>query len=255
MTGSVSSETQPPSAKAKSTGGKSGTDSEQTKETQQKNDSPSNRTKDFNDKASKHLLPPLAAESRQTPSSSAQAAAASPQASGKPTFTRVSSIPAKNMDEGTNTLGRHGRAQSFLTLCSIDDDEHGFEDSGSRSELGGPVSAHRRRGEPRGYGTLERATSYSSLTMRPLFRSANSVRPRPAPPCTTTHLDYCRHPVNSPANSRLIRRGTPRANNPHPVGLYFQSPYNRDGKVSQSNIGVMLFMCGDRSTCTFKSAI
>lgn len=240
MTGSVSSEThgtQPPSPKAKSTGGKSGAESGEqtaiTKETQQKKDSPSNSPKDFGEKASKRLLPPLdtfVSESRQTQSSS-QPAAASPQASGKrPTFTRVSSIPTKNMDEGTNTLGRHGRAQSFLTLCSIDDDE-GFEDSVSRSEIGGPVSAQRRRGEPRGYGTLERATSYSSLTMRPLFRSANSVRPRPAPPCTTTHLDYCRHPAN-PANSRLIRRGTPRANNPHPVGLYFQSPYNRDGKVS-----------------------
>lgn len=236
MTGSVSSEThsaQSPSDKAKSTG-KPDAESEQTvnaKEAQQQqNDSPSDTSKDI-DKASKHSLPPLTTlttESQPTPSTS-QATAASPKASRKlPTFT---SSPVKIMDEGTNTLNRHGRAQSFLTLCSMDEDERNLVDSGSMSELGGPVSARRKRSDPRGYGTLERATSYSSLTMRPLFRSANSVPLRPAPPCTTTHLDYYRHPAN-PANSRLIRRGTPRANNPHPVGLYFQSPYNRDGKVS-----------------------
>lgn len=237
MTGSVSSEThsaQSPGDKAKSTG-KSDAESEQTvnaKEAQEQNDSPSNTSKDF-DKASKDSLPPLATlttstESQRTPSTS-QATAASPKASRKlPTF---SSTPVKNMDEGTNTLNRHGRARSYLTLCSVEDDERNFADSGTMSELGGPVSARRKRSDPRGYGTLERATSYSSLTMRPLFRSANSVPPRPAPPCTTTHLDYYRHPA-SPANSRLIRRGTPRANNPHPVGLYFQSPYNRDGKVT-----------------------
>lgn len=234
MTGSVSSEShsaQPPNDKAKSEG-KSDAESEQTvdaKEAHQQNDSPSSTSKDF-DKASKNSLPPLTTESQpRRTSSTSQLTAASPKASRKvPTF---SSTPAKNMDEGTNTLNRYGKAQSFLTLCNTDDDERSFVESESMSELGGPVSARRRRGEPRGYGTLERATSYSSLTMRPLFRSANSVPPRPAPPCTTTHLDYSRHPGNPAANSRLVRRGTPRANNPHPVGLYFQSPYNKDGKV------------------------
>ncbi|CAI8022782.1 hypothetical protein GBAR_LOCUS13345 [Geodia barretti] len=121
-------------------------------------------------------------------------------------------------------------------------DERGFDDSlGARSELSAPGSARsRRRRDVRAFGTLERATSYTSLAAtppRPTFRSANSTRPSPAPPCTTTQMDFCRHPVHpattvfSSAGSRLARAGTPRRNNPHPVGLHFQSPYNRDGKT------------------------
>ena len=169
----------------------------------------------------------------------------------------ASSLPARSrMDEiallGASSLARRGRAQSYLTLAHggaadpvfgvLTGEERGFEDSlGARSELSAPVSAarsRRRRGGVRAYGTLERATSYSSLVAtppRPTFRSANSTRPSPAPPCTTTHMDFSRHPVHpastfsSAAGSRLA---TPRRNNPHPVGLHFQSPYNRDGKVN-----------------------
>lgn len=248
MTGSVPSETHgAQSAQAKKTGKSKST---AVKRTQQSSDSLSNTPKD-SDKASKRFLPPLAtsvskaSDSRRSRSSSRAfaAIAASPISSRKPPpFSRTSSIPAKNMDINASTLARRGRAQSFLTLyngggkhSAFDpifntDNGRGFEDSGgARSELNAPVS--RRRREPRGYGTLERATSYSSLRPGAIFRSANSTRPPPAPPCTTTHLDYCRHPVN-PANYRLNRRGTPRRNNPHPVGLHFQSPYNKDGKVS-----------------------
>ena len=151
----------------------------------------------------------------------------------------TSSLPAvaKGMDVGASSLARSGRAQSVLTLynkpsAALDEDGS----CGAMSELGAPASSRRRRQqhEVRAYGTLERATSYGSLTARPHFRSANSTRPRPAPPCTTTHLDFGRHHhhhhsgTNPVAGSRL---GTPRRNNPHPVGLHFQSPYNRDGKV------------------------
>ena len=173
----------------------------------------------------------------------------------------ASSLPVRSrMDElallGTGSLARHGRAQSYLSLNGggmdpvfrvLADDERGFGDSlGARSELSAPLSARsRRRRDVRAFGTLERATSYSSLAAtppRPTFRSANSTRPSPAPPCTTTQMDFCRHPVHpvttvfSSAGSRLARAGTPRRNNPHPVGLHFQSPYNRDGKVSNDEV-------------------
>ena len=149
------------------------------------------------------------------------------------------------------SLRRRGRAQSYLTLYSgaadpvfgvLAGDERGFDDSyGARSELSAPVSARRRGGrgrrEVRAYGTLERATSYSSLASappRPTFRSANSARPPPAPPCTTSRLDFGRHHPVSSVPARLGRAGTPRRNNPHPVGLHFQSPFNQDGKVSEN---------------------
>ena len=235
MTGSVSSETHgTKSAESKSTGKKDGSEgSSAAEKTQQQSNSPSNSPKDC-DKDSFTSKAPETARLRST----SLAVAASP------------SIPAKDMDTNASSLARHGRARSFLTLynksSALDpifhetgpDDERAFADSvGARSEVSAPVSRRRRRHDVRGYGTLERATSYSSLTMRPaLFRSANSTRPPPAPPCTTTHLDYCRHPVNPAHHSRLARSGTPRANNPHPVGLHFQSAYNRDGKVSRATL-------------------
>lgn len=238
MTGSVSSETHgTKSTESKSTGKTDGSEGTAAAEkAQQPSNLPSSSPKSY-DKDSKHFLPPLATVTSKVPEtsrsrSSSLAVAASP------------SVPAKNMDENASSLAHHGRARSFLTLYSkpsaldpifheTSDDERGFADSvGARSEVGAPVSRRRRRHDVRGYGTLDRATSYSSLTMRPtLFRSANSARPPPAPPCTTTHLDYCRHPVNPAHHSRLARNGTPRANNPHPVGLHFQSAYNRDGKT------------------------
>ncbi len=66
--------------------------------------------------------------------------------------------------------------------------------------------------------------------------------PTPAPLCSTTSLDFHRHPMSTALRQMtgLGGRGamgpercaTPRGNNPHPVGLVFQSPYNRHGKVS-----------------------
>lgn len=244
MTGSVSGESHGEQPNELKTSGKS-VDSTPEK-TQQQSISASNSPKE---KTS--LLSSLEALTLKTTDSSAVSTTPAQQRK-PPAFNRsASSLPrvtAKKMDEGASSLARRGRAQSVMTLYSkptptIDhifnavDDER---DSGARSEVSAPVSRRRRRhvsGEVRAYGTLERATSYGSLTSRSHFRSANSARPRPAPPCTTTHLDFSRHPAN-PANSRhhLARAGTSRRNNPHPVGLHFQSPYNRDGKVSAEYI-------------------
>ncbi len=76
----------------------------------------------------------------------------------------------------------------------------------------------------------------------------------PAPPCSTTSLDFHRHPKAVfheagplSAGSWLRRCATPRGNNPHPVGLVFQSPYNRHGKVrrvaqqNSTSVEVLLF--------------
>ena len=158
------------------------------------------------------------------------------------------------MDEGymAASLGRYGRAQSHLALNTAGMDpwllageRRDLEDSfGARSELSAPVAGRRRgrRGEvPRAYGTLERATSYSSLASftppRPTFRSANSARPPPAPPCTTTQLaDLGRHhPVTTvTSTARSVRLGTPTRHSPHPASLPVPGSQNRDGKVSSA---------------------
>ena len=66
---------------------------------------------------------------------------------------------------------------------------------------------------------------------RPTVRQ--SARPPPAlPPCTTTSLDFTCHPIRRTPRSVVRCVGTPRGNTPHPVGLAFQSPYNRHKKVS-----------------------
>lgn len=245
MTGSVSSETpgSQSAGESKSTGKTERSEGTTAAEkTQQPSTSPSNSPKDC-DKDSKHFLPPISTFPSKAPETT-RSRNSSLAVAASPTTYRKLSVPEKNMDGYASSLAHHGRARSYLTLYSkssaldpifndTGDDERGFADSiGARSEVSAPVSRRRRRHDVRGYGTLERATSYSSLTMRPtLFRSANSARPPPAPPCTTTHLDYCRHPVNPAHHSRLARSGTPRANNPHPVGLHFQNAYNRDGKT------------------------
>ena len=228
MTGSVSNETQPAT---KNTGK---TDESGKISTSEKTHGPSTSLS-TSPNTSKSLLSPLAASTPKKTGSLQAAGGPSPR---KPLRTNrsASSIP---MDDGGSSLARHGRAQSVLTLYTGDEDERGF--LSSASVLNAPMSRHRRgRSEVRGcgYGTMERATSYSNLASRPHFRSANSTRPPPAPPCTTTHLDFCRHPVNS-ANPHGARVRTPRRNNPHPVGLHFQSPYNRDGKVSACIIYVL----------------
>ena len=137
--------------------------------------------------------------------------------------------------------------------------------SGTKSEIGslGPHVPHRYRrdGGSHSYGTLERATSYSSLVARTggtLFRSANSPRPLPAPPCTTAEQDPCRH-VAPPlpavqAKSRLpsprggsgtlgtpfrscisspqcVNGTTPRASNPQ-LAPHVQNTFTRERKVS-----------------------
>lgn len=240
MTGSMSGEnhgTQPSKVKA------NGESDESEKTATEKMQETQCASGEDSDKASAGFLPSVTVvppkESEETQVISSSRETASPPVASRKTFKRSSSsVPSKLMDGEASSLARRGRAHSHLTLYggnpleSIWDDEHGFLDgSGGRSELGASASPRRTRGEIRHYGTLERATSYSNLTTpRPHFRSANSTRPPPAPPCTTTHLDFCRHPIN-PAGSRHTRLGTPRRNNPHPVGLHFQSPYNRDGKV------------------------
>ena len=227
MTGSVTGEshgTQP--SKVKATGESDGSDKTATEKAQET----PNMSRSDSNKTPQGFLPPITVTTSEE-SEKTQAETSSPGPAAAPVATRkfkrsASSVPANLMVEETSTLGRRGRAQSYLTLYSNHSDLDGFLDSGEAAS----ASPRRRRGEIRHYGTLERATSYSSLTARPHFRSANSTRPPPAPPCTTTHLDFCRHSVN-PAGSRHTRAGTPRRNNPHPVGLHFQSPYNRDGKV------------------------
>ena len=98
-----------------------------------------------------------------------------------------------------------------------------------------------------------RSSSYSALATRSVgsspvptsmqppprrsLQSSSCDRAAPTPPlapCSTTTLDFHRHPIQSPRSPRTWRCGTPRGNNPHPVGLVFQSPYNRHNKVMTS---------------------
>ena len=52
----------------------------------------------------------------------------------------------------------------------------------------------------------------------------------PRPPCSTTILDYCVHPLPRLADTKFAtNRSTP-----HPKGLAFQSAYNRNNQVSDS---------------------
>ena len=60
--------------------------------------------------------------------------------------------------------------------------------------------------------------------------SGRGRRPSPRPPCSTTALDFRRH-RGVPRSRETSGPGQCRANNPHPVGLVFQSPYNRHNKV------------------------
>ena len=84
------------------------------------------------------------------------------------------------------------------------------------------------------------AGSPAPTSIRPPRRSlhpSSSDRVAPTPPlapCSTTTLDFHRHPNQSPRAPRTWRCGTPRGNNPHPVGLVFQSPYNQHNKVTVS---------------------
>lgn len=81
------------------------------------------------------------------------------------------------------------------------------------------------------------AGSPAPTSIRPPRRSlhpSSSDRVAPTPPlapCSTTTLDFHRHPNQSPRAPRTWRCGTPRGNNPHPVGLVFQSPYNQHNKA------------------------
>lgn len=66
-----------------------------------------------------------------------------------------------------------------------------------------------------------------------VHQSARPRSPAPVPPCSTTALDFavCQHLVQRSSSNMLRRVNTPRGNNPHPTGLEFQSPYNRECKV------------------------
>lgn len=273
MTGSVSGESQQPD-NLKTTGKCDKSAPEKSEEPPAASSSPESSPQDETDSKTT-LLPPIIvaaepseeAEASKKTEKTGYLSASLPKPPGGPCKKKqlshssksASSLPARpRMDVlpvfGTSSLARRGRAQSHLSLHNgggwdpvfgmLAGDDRGFDDSlGARSELSAPVSASRRRRRgDRAYGTLERATSYSSLAAappRPTFRSANSTRPPPAPPCTTAHMDFGRHPVHpasstfSSAGSRLARAGTPRRNNnPHPSGLHFQSSsYGRDGKV------------------------
>ena len=83
-----------------------------------------------------------------------------------------------------------------------------------------------------------------SLRRSPQSGSCDRVAPTPPlAPCSTTTLDFHRHPLQSPRPPRTWRRGTPRGNNPHPVGLVFQSPYNRHNKVTKSCVCIYHVRC------------
>lgn len=186
-------------------------------------------------KGSKKLLPPVSTS--RTPLVAATNGHSSHRQNKlhrhPPPFGRSASSPTRTRRmEGSAVSGKlasQGRAQSLHALHHRSDNS---PTKSAKSEVFGPVTS-RYTDES---GSIKRAKSYSSLAMRSgtAFRSANSTRPRPAPPRTTTDLDFCRHPVAS--TSRLTRCGTPRGNNPHPVGLHFQSPYNRDGKVNATTV-------------------
>ena len=82
------------------------------------------------------------------------------------------------------------------------------------------------------YGSFSDFSISARCKLNPLPADpSSSVRLAPAPPCSTTVLDFHRHPVQHTPRSLAQRCGTPRGNNPHPVGLVFQSPYNRHRKV------------------------
>ena len=53
---------------------------------------------------------------------------------------------------------------------------------------------------------------------------------KPRSPCSTTALDFHRHRGFHRSRATNLA-GRCRANNPHPVGCVFQSPYNRHNKV------------------------
>lgn len=67
-----------------------------------------------------------------------------------------------------------------------------------------------------------------------VHQRARTRSPAPVPPCSTTTLDFavCQHLVRQSSSNMVRRVNTPRGNNPHPTGLEFQSPYNRECKVS-----------------------
>lgn len=66
-----------------------------------------------------------------------------------------------------------------------------------------------------------------------IHQSARPRSPAPVPPCSTTALDFavCQHLVQPSSRNMVQRVSTPRRNNPHPIGLEFQSPYNKECKV------------------------
>lgn len=80
------------------------------------------------------------------------------------------------------------------------------------------------------------SSCFNVAVLKPNATVHQSARPRspaPVPPCSTTALDFavCQHLVQ-PSSRNIVRRvSTPRRNNPHPIGLEFQSPYNKECKV------------------------
>ena len=155
---------------------------------------------------------------------------------------RTSSAPPKaaKMEKNRRLGSRPERSQSLFALHLPSSSSSSSVHSGdtlsslvrdyggsAKSEIGAPVVV---RVDPAGH--MKRAVSYTSLSMRSgtPFRSANSTRPLPAPPRTTTDLEFHRYPVAS--TPRLPNCGTPRTNHAHHAGLHFQNSYNRGGKVS-----------------------
>lgn len=85
---------------------------------------------------------------------------------------------------------------------------------------------------------MQRRTSscFNVAVLKPNATVHQSARPRPpapVPPCSTTTLDFavCQRLVQQSSSNKVRRVNTPRGNNPHPTGLEFQSPYNRECKV------------------------
>ena len=74
---------------------------------------------------------------------------------------------------------------------------------------------------------LKRSSSYSEL---------QPIEPNPSLPCSTNTIEY--GSTTQCARSTYNRTSSARSNNPHPVGLVFQSPYNRHSKVYTNITGM-----------------
>lgn len=143
-------------------------------------------------------------------------------------------LPRRNGASHSRVIGRRSQQNHLERLHSSFSAA-----SASRTRELPPVSTLHRRGSFSESNIAARCRNASEgpIPTTPTEDVDASRSLTPAPPCSTTTLDFHRHPLTalraagSGAVSVLQRCATPRGNNPHPVGLVFQSPYNRHGKV------------------------